>query len=324
MKVLFLDKPEFYIILLSILLDLVMGDPKWLPHPVLLFGRIISLYENKWNKGSLKVLKGSILAFLLPLFVLVSSYYLLKALYFVSPILSMIIEIYWISTTIAVKGLRDAAMDVFRPLQTGNLREARIKLSYIVGRDTDSLPPNEVARGAIETVAENTVDAIISPLFFAIIGGAPLALAYRTVNTLDSMVGYKNDRYKDFGWASARLDDVLNWIPARICVACMWIGSLFQRNLHSNQAIQIVIRDAKKHPSPNSGYPEAMTAGLLGIQLGGTNTYNGMISKRPKLGDGKVALHPNHIVHTIKIMHCTWFIFFILYFLIDCVFQYVS
>ncbi len=297
------------LILLCVLLDLVIGDPRWIPHPVVMVGKIISNIEEVWNKGHNKKLKGIIIAILLPLSVFISSFILLKLLYTIHFLLGLTIEIYLVSTTIAIKGLRDAAIEVYKPLVAGDLTEARKKLGFIVGRETVHLPPSEVVRGTVETVAENTVDAIISPLFFAIIGGAPLALAYRAVNTLDSMVGYKNERYIDFGYGSARLDDVLNWIPARICAACMWISCLFMKQMRKANAIHITKRDASKHPSPNSGWPEAMTAGLLGVQLGGINVYGGITSERARLGDPLVLLTSIHIKKAILIMNGAWIVF---------------
>ncbi|USK36061.1 adenosylcobinamide-phosphate synthase CbiB [Bacillus sp. F19] len=297
------------LILLSVMLDLIIGDPKWLPHPVILFGKIISTIEKTWNKGGRKKLKGIILAAFLPFSVFIISLFLLKLLYAISYLLGIAIEIYLISTTIAIKGLRDAAMEVYHPLKSGDLSEARKKLGFIVGRDTDGLPAPEVVRGTVETVAENTVDAIISPLFFAIIGGAPLALAYRAVNTLDSMVGYKNERFKDFGFGSARLDDLMNLLPARICTVCMWLGSYFMKEMRGKYAISITRRDASKHSSPNSGWPEAMTAGLLGVQLGGMNIYGKIVSERAQLGDPLEPLSFIHIKKTILIMNGAWILF---------------
>ncbi|MGG4489093.1 adenosylcobinamide-phosphate synthase CbiB [Metabacillus idriensis] len=303
------DERTALLILLSVLLDLVIGDPKWLPHPVIFFGKVISTIEKAWNKGDRKKLKGIMLAVYLPFTVFIISLFLLKQLYAISYLLGMAIEIYLISTTFAIKGLRDAAMEVYHPLMSGDLVEARKKLGFIVGRDTDKLSSPEVVRGTVETVAENTVDAIISPLFYAIIGGAPLALAYRAVNTLDSMVGYKNERFIDFGYGSARLDDLLNLIPARICAGCMWTGSLFIKKMRRLHAISITKRDAPKHPSPNAGWPEAMTAGLLGIQLGGVNVYGGMVSERARLGDPLEPLTFIHIKKSILILNSAWILF---------------
>ncbi|TDL83157.1 adenosylcobinamide-phosphate synthase CbiB [Peribacillus frigoritolerans] len=303
------DEQTVLLIMMSVMLDLLIGDPKWLPHPVIFFGKVISNIERAWNKGDRKKLKGIMLAAYLPFSVFIISLFLLKLLYAISHLLGMAIEIYLISMTIAIKGLRDAAMEVYHPLKSGDLAEARKKLGYIVGRDTDKLPSSEVVRGTVETVAENTVDAIISPLFFAIIGGAPLALAYRAVNTLDSMVGYKNERFIDFGFGSARLDDLLNLIPARICAGCMWTGSFFIKKMRRIHALSVTKRDAAKHPSPNGGWPEAMTAGLLGIQLGGVNIYGGIVSERARLGDPLEPLTFIHIKRAILILNSAWILF---------------
>lgn len=297
----------------SVLLDLIIGDPKWLPHPVILFGKVIRLAEGSLNKGEGRKVKGIILAVCLPAAVFITSLLLLKWLYSIHCAAGLCAEIYLISTTMAIKGLKKAALEVYTPLAAGNLSQARKKLNEIVGRDTADLPSGEITRGAAETVAENTVDAIISPLVFAILGGAPLALAYRAVNTLDSMVGYKNERYRDFGFGSARLDDLMNLFPARLCALCMWVSSFFIRGMKRRNGWQITRRDAKKHPSPNSGWPEAMTAGLLGIQLGGTNTYSGAVSHRAKLGDAQSSLLPVHIKQSIHIMNGAWLVFLAIY-----------
>ena len=177
----------------------------------------------------------------------------------------------------------EAGMEVYRPL-AGKKDEAGLKLSYIVGRDTEKLDESEIVRGTIETVAENTSDGITAPLFWAFIGGAPLAMVYRVINTCDSMVGYKNEKYSDFGWASAKLDDVVNWIPSRITGFLMLLAYRPEK-AKIKATWKILFRDAKKHPSPNSGWCEAAAAALLGVQLGGVNTYKGIVSNRALMGD---------------------------------------
>ena len=202
----------------------------------------------------------------------------------IHPWLGYAANTWFISTTIAVKGLKDAAMQVYRPLEAGELEEARTYSGYIVGRDTAGLEEPEIVRAAVETVAENTVDAFVSPIVFALLGGAPLAMLYRAANTLDSMVGYKNEKYRDFGWASARFDDVLNYVPARISGFAIAFVCLFSRKLSARRAIAAVYRFASLHPSPNSGIPESAVAGALGIELGGTNRYGSIVSERAKMG----------------------------------------
>uniref|UniRef100_UPI00056D21A3 adenosylcobinamide-phosphate synthase CbiB n=1 Tax=Paenibacillus durus TaxID=44251 RepID=UPI00056D21A3 len=223
----------------------------------------------------------------------------------IHPIIRSLAAVWLISTTIAIKGLGDAAMQVFRPLIKGDLDSARTYVGYIVGRETHALSEREVTRATVETVAENIVDAVVAPLFYALIGGAPLALLYRAVNTLDSMVGYKNDKYRYFGWASARLDDVLNYIPARITGLLLWAAALMTKGLNAARAWQAMRRDAAKHPSPNSGIPEAAVAGALGIQLGGFNSYGGIVSERARMGTATRELAAEDIRQTIKILKLT-------------------
>lgn len=285
-------------------LDRLLGDPRWLPHPVIGMGKAIAAVEALLRRLC-KPRHYRAAGLLLPLTVVGGSFALtwavLHLLAQVSPWLSAAAEAIVIWTTIASKGLRDAGMEVCAQLRKGDLPAARRSLSMIVGRDTEHLDESELARGAVETVAENIVDAIVSPLFFALIGGAPLAIAYRAVNTLDSMVGYKNDRYIDLGWASARLDDAANFIPARLTALLLFLAA-WLLGLDVKEAIRAVRRDAPKHPSPNSGYPEAAVAGALGIQLGGENSYRGVTSFRAHMGEKTRELNREDIPRTVKLM----------------------
>lgn len=192
-------------------------------------------------------------------------------------------------------------MEVYRHLKQQDWPAARTSLGMIVGRDTAHLDEPEVVRGTVETVAENIVDAIVSPLFYALIGGAPLAMAYRAVNTLDSMVGYKNDKYLHLGWASARLDDVVNWIPARLTAILLIVGAWVMK-LDAKGAARMVTRDARLHPSPNSGFPESAVAGALGIRLGGHNVYHGVASFRAYMGEATRPMEAEDIVQTSRLM----------------------
>ncbi|WP_088034516.1 adenosylcobinamide-phosphate synthase CbiB [Evansella clarkii] len=302
------------LLLLAIVLDLIIGDPRWLPHPVIYTGKLISLLESKWNKGASRKGRGILLTATVIGVVFSMSITGVFLTYWIHPALGFVTEIYLLSTTIAVNGLQKAANDVFKPLSEGNLEEARHSLSMIVGRDTANLPESEIVRGTVETVAENTVDGVTSPLFWTVIGGAPLAMAYRAVNTLDSMVGYKNEQYINFGWASARLDDIANWLPARMTAFSMLAASIFIKNSLKSHALHITWRDARKHPSPNSGWPEAMVAGLSGVQLGGTNYYGGRKSDRAKMGEPLQKLEASHIPQSVLYMHGGWsgFIFLML------------
>ncbi|ARU61503.1 cobalamin biosynthesis protein CobD [Tumebacillus avium] len=285
------------------LIDLLVGDPRWLPHPVVWMGKAISALDRLLSKRQrskwAQRLKGTLFPLVIAGGVYALSYFFLKELYALHPWLGLALEVWLISTTIAVKGLADAGRGVYEALQQGDLPLARQRLSWIVGRDTEHLNESEIARGGIETVAENIVDAVTSPLFYALLGGAPLALAYRAVNTLDSMVGYKNDKYLHLGWASARLDDLANFIPARLTVPFLVLAA----GTKGNAAWRLALRDAKKHPSPNSGWAEAAVAGALDIRLGGENQYHGVKSFRAFLGDPVRPIAPGHILQTISLLY---------------------
>lgn len=285
----------------AVLIDLVVGDPPNWPHPVKWFGSLISKLEGRWNKGSHIREKGILMVFTVLSVVGVTSILLVVGAFLIHPLVGITIEAILIATTIAQKGLKEAALTIYRPLERNELEEARMKLSYIVGRDTEHLGEEEITRGAVETVAENTSDGITAPLFWALIGGAPLAMMYRVINTCDSMVGYKNERFRDFGWASARLDDIVNWIPSRLTSFCMLLTNR-PEFISRTMAQKIVWRDAKKHPSPNSGWGEAAVAAILGVQLGGINYYKGVVSNRAKMGDPLVPLEKNHILKTNQIV----------------------
>ncbi|WP_232696516.1 adenosylcobinamide-phosphate synthase CbiB [Brevibacillus daliensis] len=301
-------------LLAAYFLDLLIGDPKWLPHPVIGIGKGISVLDKsiqKWNqhlvkKGASAKVTGRLLGLLFPLLIVCGvfllTYEVLQLLAMIHPWLAIAIEILLISTTIATKGLSQAGMKIYQALVKNNLAEARFELSMVVGRDTEKLNSRDISRGAIETVAENIVDAVTAPLFFAFIGGAPLAMAYRAVNTLDSMVGYKNETYQHIGWASARLDDICNFIPARVTFLFLVMASWVQKS-DWKAAWRIGLRDALKHPSPNSGWTEASVAGALKIQLGGRNTYKGVVSNRAKMGDPLEIIQPTHIKKTIDLLY---------------------
>mgnify|MGYP001172744392 CR=1 FL=1 len=277
------------IAMVAIVIDWLVGDPRHLPHPVIGMGRWIQFLETRLytepNDDPRRLKRrGATLAALTILPVFLLGTWVVLIFNRIHPWAGFTVQAWLVSTTIAVKGLKDAAFAVYRPLCDGELELARRKTGEIVGRDTAHLDEAELTRATVETVAENTTDAFIAPLFFALLGGAPLALAYRAVNTLDSMVGYKNERYIHFGWASARLDDVLNWIPARLSGFLLSLACLGDRQLSMIRAWKAMIVFARRHPSPNSGYPESATAGALGIELGGTNQYGGKVSERPRLG----------------------------------------
>jgi adenosylcobinamide-phosphate synthase len=259
------------------LLDLLLGDPGWLPHPIRGIGRLIQILERILRRLPYERLAGItlVLTVLLAVTTIVTA-----TLYWASGIAA----VYWIFTSLAVRSLDQESNKVIRALREGDLDKARKLLAYIVGRDTQTLSDREITRAVFETVAENMSDAIVAPLFYLALFGVPGMVAYKAVNTMDSMIGYKNERYIRFGWAAARLDDVANYIPARITAGLIVFSAALLR-LRWRDAISIVFRDARLQPSPNAGYPEAALAGALGVQLGGLNYYFGRPVQKPFLGE---------------------------------------
>jgi len=297
---------EALILAAAYLIDRVVGDPRGLPHPVVIIGWWISRLERVIRAVVKREEHLKIAGILFPLLIVTGSYaavwLIVGAAAWVHPVLAWLLSAWLISTTIAAKGLADAGLEIAGQLAKGDFSQARRSLSMVVGRDTEYLDESEICRGAVETVAENIVDAIVSPLIYAAIGGAPLAMAYRAANTLDSMVGYKNEKYANLGWASARFDDVLNYIPARFTALLLVIGSRLQR-LDWRQCWTIIRRDAHLHPSPNSGLPEAGVAGALGVQLGGLNFYQGIPSDRARMGDARRPLDAGDIQSAVRLMY---------------------
>lgn len=303
--------PHLLALSLAFLLDRLIGDPPSWPHPVKWMGAYIAKMDKLLNHGHAKKRKGLLMISSLLLIVFALTSVIVYLAYQQHMAAGILVEAVLISTTLAQKSLHIAGMDVYQPLAESDLHEARIKLSYIVGRDTDELLEGEIVRATVETIAENTSDGITAPLFWAFVGGAPLAMMYRAINTCDSMVGYRNKQYLDFGWASAKMDDIVNWIPARLT----GLLTLLNRNRgpHSfKKRWKIVVRDAKVHPSPNSGWGEAGVAALLGVQLGGINYYKGVKSDRAKMGEAAIPLQANHIKLTTQIMHRTSWLFMLI------------
>ena len=292
-------------IYIGYIIDLIIGDPYSFPHPVIYIGKLIKCLENNIRKVFKKEKYLKFAGFIL-WFITVGTTYLLTYLIIklskFNSITFLIVNSFIIYTTLATKCLKDEAIKIYDILKSGDIYESRKQLSYIVGRDTNSLNEAEIIRATVETVAENTVDGIISPMFYAFIGGAPLAMAYKAINTLDSMVGYKNDKYINLGFASAKIDDIANYIPARVCIIFMTIASLILRFNYKN-CFKISIRDRKNHKSPNCAYPEGAVAGALGIQLGGTNIYFGKPVYKPTIGDKYREIEIEDIKKTNKIMY---------------------
>lgn len=299
-------------IVIALFLDRLIGDPRSWPHPVKWFGALIALLDRKWNDGSRRFEKGLTMLVVVLFITGVCSFGALALAARIHPIALICLEAVMIWASIAPRSLKEAGMDVYRPLITGDMKEARHKLSWIVGRDTEKLDESEITRGAVETVAENTSDGVIAPLFWAMIGGGGAALLYRAVNTCDSMVGYKNERYERFGTASARFDDIVNFIPARI-TGLLLIAAAQKPAALKRYAWNIMRRDAKKHPSPNSGWCEAAVAGLLEIELGGLNTYKGVVSDRARMGEALKPRRAEHIIEAAKLMERTTYLFVLLF-----------
>lgn len=296
---------------LGFLFDQIVGDPPKWPHPVIAMGKIIAWYEKRFNHGSARArrFKGALLTILLVVGSFLATASLLWVTKQISVLLGLAVEVLIISSTLAGKSLLDAGNYVLKPLREGNLAEARIKLGWFVSRDTTNLTEGEIARGTVETLAENFVDGILSPLFFMIIGGAPLAMAFKAVSTLDSMIGYRNERYEDFGWFAARADDWANYLPARLSVGILLLAGLIYK-LPVGHALKVWRRDAKSHPSPNGGNPESTVAGLLEVQLGGKNIYHGRIQHRAEMGDPLHELTWLDIVNSQKLIRlATWIAF---------------
>ena len=297
----------------AFLIDALIGDPRSKFHPVVLMGNLISFLEKILRHDNDGYIKKIFMGGILVTIVLAVSYgvgvlVLLLISLTGSYTLKIFVEALVLSFMISPRSLAEAGREIYILLTAERLVEARKKVGWIVGRDTDYLNEAEVVRATVETVSENTVDGIISPLFYFAIGGLPLAIVYRAVNTMDSMIGYKNEKYLYFGRVAARFDDVANFIPARI-TAILFIMSAFVLNLDYKNAFAMMKRDASKHPSPNGGYAEATVAGALNIQLGGINSYFGVPHFRAYMGDPNEPLNAPHILLTIRLMYTATIIF---------------
>jgi len=291
------DREMFLVIIvLAILLDTVMGDPRSLPHPVRIIGRCIVIFERlarRLGKGKdYELFAGTVLVVVIAGAVFFSSYALqeliLSKLSGIVRLSGIAVLLYLGSSTLALKELIREGSGVVDAVSTNDIGLARQRISMIVGRDVDHLDMDGIMRATIETLSENLSDGVIAPLFYLTMGGVPCALAYKAVNTLDSMVGYKNERYRYFGRASARLDDIVNYIPARISGLLIALSSaiLFRSATTARLALETMRIDGRKHSSPNSGYPEAATAGALGVKLGGPCKYRGLAIQKPFIGSG--------------------------------------
>jgi adenosylcobinamide-phosphate synthase len=289
-------------IAIAFVLDIMIGDPRWLPHPIRIIGRCIEYLEKVLRSiFASERMAGIFLTGIIVLGSYLITFKIISIFYGFGTVWGIAVSIIIIFYSLSIRDLLNETRGVLKALKSGNLPKARSNLSRIVGRDTHNLSEQQVATGCIETSAESSVDGIIAPLLYAFIGGPALAMAYKSINTLDSMVGYKNEKYNNFGWASAKLDDVANFIPARIAAIILPISSFICGADFSN-SVRIVKRDGQKHPSPNSGIPEAAIAGALKIRLGGPSVYNGIHSNKPFIGDPINNIDFDDISNTTKIV----------------------
>ncbi len=294
-----------YQILLAVALDLFAGDPRWLPHPVRLIGSFAVAVETPFrNMIKSPRIAGTATAFVVVGIAVVVSWTFVYGARSVHPYTGDLVSILLLWTGIAAKDMVMHSSEVVGALNSGSLSEARQRVGMICGRDTDSLDESAIARATVESVAENMVDGVIAPIFFAAIGGPVGIMAYKAVNTLDSTFGYKNEKYLEFGWASAKLDDMANFIPARLTALLVPVAAMFL--LHSpGRSFRVFLRDRLKHPSPNAGQAEAAVAGALGIQLGGLSHYSGVPSDKPLLGDALTSVGPEHVVRANALLLIT-------------------
>lgn len=309
---------------LALIMDRLIGDPPNLPHPIRWIGSSISFLVKRLNNGKAIFSKGVALTTIIVGITGGTAFALSYIAYEIHWSFYIMIQTILIAIGLAQKSLQQAALDVYQPLIAGDIEEARKKLSWIVGRDTGNLQESEITRGVVETVSENTSDGITAPLFYGFLFGATGVWTYKAINTLDSMVGYKNERFKRFGTCSAKLDDVVNFIPSRITG---FLILSFTPNTYKERyriRLQKWMQDAKKHPSPNSGYLEAASAIQMGIQLGGLNYYEGIASHREEMGTPYITLQSTHIQGVIKQMHRAVFCFWLLFSVIGGVIYYVA
>lgn len=297
------------VILLGVLLDLLLGDPKCIYHPVRGIGKLIEGLETLIRKGFPKNRKGEFLGGLLLVLLVCGVSFgipvvLLQLCDRIWKPAGFLLESFWCFRLLAMRSLRTESRKVYDRLVNGTLEEARYAVSMIVGRDTINLTPQEVAKAAVETVAENSSDGVIAPLFYIALGGVPLMFFYKAVNTMDSMIGYKNESYLFFGRCAARLDDLVNFVPARISGLLM-AAAAFPAGLDGKNAFRIFFRDRRKHASPNSAQTEAAMAGALRVQLAGNAYYFGKLVEKPVIGDPLRQIEPEDILRANRLLYWT-------------------
>ncbi|WP_317366453.1 adenosylcobinamide-phosphate synthase CbiB [uncultured Tyzzerella sp.] len=305
-----------YAIIIGFIIDCILGDPQNPLHPIRLLGYInnigIKIYDNlNIKKAKIQFIYGIIMNISILVLVFLFCTFLVKIFYSINFYLGIIFESIMSYFIIAPKCLYTESMKIYKELKNNNIKNARVYLSYIVGRDTENLEEEKIVKATVETISENLSDGVIAPLIFLAIGGVPLGMVYKAINTLDSMIGYKNEKFIYFGRFSAKLDDFVNFIPARISAIFMIIASFLAR-LNYKNAIKIYIRDRYNHLSPNSAQTESVCAGALGIQLGGTSTYKGKIVEKKTIGDSLRKANIEDIVLANKLMYISTIIYVII------------
>ena len=288
-------------------LDALFGDPAWLPHPVVFMGKAIARLEGflrprlpKTPKG--EVLGGAIVAFCLPVGTLLFTGAVCRGAARLHPLLGLAIQMFWCAQALAARGLVQESTNVYKELVKPDLPAARRAVSRIVGRDTAALTAEGVTKAAVETVAENASDGVIAPLFYMLLGGAPLALTYKAINTMDSMLGYKNERYLYFGRVPAKLDDAANYLPSRLA-GLLWVAAAALTGSSAKGAWRIWRRDRRRHASPNSAQTESACAGALGVQLAGPAYYFGQYYPKLTIGDALRPIEPEDILRANRMMY---------------------
>ena len=297
----------FWAVLGGFVLDALFGDPAWLTHPVVVMGRCISALEKRLRAALPKtpqgeLLGGGIVAAVLPLGTLLVTGTACCLAAKLHPALGLILQMFWCGQALAARGLVQESMNVYKELQKADLPAARKAVSRIVGRDTQNLTAEGVTKAAVETVAENASDGVIAPLLYMLVGGAPLALTYKAINTMDSMLGYKNEKYLYFGRCAAKLDDAANWLPSRLA-GLLWVAAAAPTGNSARGAWKIWRRDHRNHASPNSAQTESACAGALGVQLAGPAYYFGEYYDKPTIGDPLRPIAPQDIVRANRMMY---------------------